>query len=458
MAAENVDFYARISILLIQEDDLPIALEYTERGRGILSRDELRSQPVDFRGNLDDQTLLLEEETLRLAVLEAQNLVDALNRDLNTADQAKQDAQAALEDAQDTYDRHIERMQLQGGFLSRELALDVASLEEIQVALPDDTTLLLYGINPVGSYALLVTANDLRGFTLDAGTDQIDEAVRRFATDRRANADALRDLYDLVFAPITNEITTSHLIISPDGVLNYVPFAALQAPDGHYLIDDYAISMIPSGTTLVLLKDRQNTPAIQPILAMSQRSAPPLPALTHADSEVRIIADLFQMEAVTNATEADLRTQLAGRGILHISAHAELNPFAPLYSVIHLAPDEAGQYDGRLEVREIYELDLSATELVILSGCDTRSGGDGEDFGLINRAFFGAGAQKVVSSLWSVDDEATAMLLTAFMEARLSGTYSNDADALQAAMIKIKDLYPDQPCYWASFVLTGLPD
>ena len=89
-----------------------------------------------------------------------------------------------------------------------------------------------------------------------------------------------------------------------------------------------------------------------------------------------------------------------------------------------------------------------------MSGCDTGSGGTGEDFGLLNRAFLATGAEKVVSSLWSVDDAATADLLTTFIEARQSGL--GEAAALRQAMLQTRESYPD-PYYWASFTLTGQP-
>jgi CHAT domain-containing protein len=156
---------------------------------------------------------------------------------------------------------------------------------------------------------------------------------------------------------------------------------------------------------------------------------------------------------ILGATEADLREYSAGAQIISIFAHAELDRFAPMFSAIHLGA--GGQYDGRLEVREIYELDLTqGTELVILSGSETGSDGTGEDFALLNRAFLEVGADRVVASLWSVDDAATSELLTAFVAQRQN--WDNDAEALRAAMLATRNNNPD-PYFWASFVLTGLP-
>lgn len=453
----NAMLYTNVTDLLINFGDLERALEFAERGRGVLARDELRNGTIDFRENLNDKSLLQEEQTLRLDVVAAQTYVDTLNQDPLASGVEIQRAQAELETAQRAYEDHLQVMQLEGGFISRELSLEVASLEEIQAVLPPDTTLLLYGISNNSTYVLTVTADDIQGFNLSATDGAIDEAIRSFATDRRSNTAPLQDFYTLLFEPIADEITTEKLLISTTSLINYVPFAAMQNPETErYLIEDYTISMVPSATTLVLLTERaaqQSERPASPGLILSQRNAPGLAPLQNADTEANSVAATLNTVSITDATESDLRTNSLDTEIIHISAHAELNPFAPLYSTIYL--DEDDSHDGRFEVREIYELDLAAgTELVVLSGCETGTGGDGEDFGLLNRAFFGAGAPRVVASLWQVDDEATAVLLTAFYE-KLETT-DNYAEALQMAMLSTMEAYPN-PFFWAPFVLTGVP-
>ncbi|MCB9451161.1 MAG: tetratricopeptide repeat protein [Anaerolineaceae bacterium] len=460
---QNRMAYQRLAVLLAQNDDPVLALDYAERGRAILTRNQLQSGGIDFRANAD-QSLLQREQELRLRLQEAQDVVDSLKQDLSATRDSIQAAEQALDDARRDYDLHLDTMQLQGGFLERELSFQTATLERIQAAIPDDTTLLVYVISASldfgrhneirKSVVFLITAHGLDAVFLDVTAEEIAEWNDTFAADRLNNTLVLRNLYDRLITPIADHLTTSHLIISPDGPLNYVPFAALQAPDEHYLINDYSISMVPSATALVLLSQRKEPASSSPALVLAQSNAPGLPLLTHANLEALDIADLFSITPILNASETELRQAVPGSRVLHISAHAELDPFAPLYSVIYLREDDDN--DGRLEVREVYGLDLAeGTELVVLSGCETGSGGDGEDFGLLNRAFFAAGAEKVVSSLWQVDDAATATLLVAYMRAR--ATHLNDAEALRDAMLETRERYP-QVYYWASFALNGLPE
>ena len=186
---------------------------------------------------------------------------------------------------------------------------------------------------------------------------------------------------------------------------------------------------------------------------LAQANAPGLQSLANAQSEASAVAKLLGVAPILDATESDLRSKVKGSKVLHISAHAELDKFAPLFSAIYLKGD--AKYDGRIEAREVYELDLTrGTELVVLSGCNTASGGNGEDFGVLTRAFFAAGTPRVVASLWSVDDQATAFLITTYFAQRAK--LDNDAEALRAAMLATRAKYPD-PYFWASFVLSGLP-
>jgi CHAT domain-containing protein len=147
--------------------------------------------------------------------------------------------------------------------------------------------------------------------------------------------------------------------------------------------------------------------------------------------------------------------------VLYIAAHGEFNERNPLFSALRLAGGDG--YDGRLETHEIYSLDLTRrTELVVLSACETGAGAlsAGDEFSGLSRAFLYAGAPGVVASLWRVDDEATAILMAAFFQARAGGM--RDVEALRSAQQTLHS-YQDEdgntryaaPYYWAAFVLTG---
>jgi hypothetical protein len=142
--------------------------------------------------------------------------------------------------------------------------------------------------------------------------------------------------------------------------------------------------------------------------------------------------------------------------VLHIASHAAFNPIAPLQSGLYLAADDAN--DGVLHLDEVYGLNLAATDLVVLSACQTNVGevSPGDDVLALNRAFLFAGAPTVIASLWNVDDEATSILMTHFYGYLAEGR--GKAEALRQAQIDLRAERPEyaHPFYWAAFVLNGI--
>ncbi len=451
--------YERLAALLVKENKASLAFEYAERGRAIVTRNNLINSPIDIRENLDPALLLREEEMLASLVI-AQNQLDGLYLNPTaTADQI-QDAELALRAIRTDYLELREVMQLRGGYLDRYVNFETASLSEIQKALPADTTLIIYEIsNRFNSVVFLVTNDTMTAQNLDFITEDIDPHVIRFMSDRLANQSELRVIYDYAISPISDLIATSRLLIAADGPLNYVPFAALQAPNSGYLIDDYTISMISSATTFMQLTQRNSinsSTGTSPGLVLSQSFTPGFSTLSNADTEAVAIANTLGVIPINDATESDLRMNSSNSRVIHISAHVELDPYNPEFSAIRLRGQD--KYDGRLDAYEIVDLDLNhGTEVVVLSGCNTASGEGGnnsEDFNTLIRAFFTAGTPRVVASLWSVDDKATSDLLANYFTLRK--VYGDDSLALRHAMLLTRAKYPEV-YFWASFTFNGIP-
>jgi len=107
--------------------------------------------------------------------------------------------------------------------------------------------------------------------------------------------------------------------------------------------------------------------------------------------------------------------------------------------------------DGILTAREISNLDLRGTSLLVLSACETGLGEITSDgvFGL-QRAFKKAGVQTIVMSLWKVDDNATEVMMTEFYTNLSKGI--DKRTAFLNAQNKTKEKYPS-PHYWAAFIM-----
>jgi CHAT domain-containing protein len=151
------------------------------------------------------------------------------------------------------------------------------------------------------------------------------------------------------------------------------------------------------------------------------------------------------------------RTILGGYRLIHFATHGLLDTRHPGRSglVLSLIDHRGKAQDGFLRLKDIYQLKLSA-DLVVLSSCDSALGKNLESEGMIGltRAFLYAGSSRVVSSLWKVDDRATAKLMEHFYRRLHNG--ESPGLALRGAQ---SDLAADSewkfPYYWAAFVLQG---
>ena len=266
--------------------------------------------------------------------------------------------------------------------------------------------------------------------------------------------------------------TVSRLIVVPHGILNYVPFEALLDGD-RFLIERYAVSYAPSTSSLAFLRSRGATgtevvavgnPVMRAAGSATERGQRidrigVMKPLLHAGPEVRAVsavygsvAHVFEQEA---ATEAVLSGPDAARaGIIHIATHGLIDEEMPDRS--GLALTAAPPSDGILQMREIYNLRFNAA-LVTLSACQTALGKaiTGEGIVGLSRAFFYAGSNAVLASLWNVNDASTARLMSPFYRALASGQSIDDAlRAAKLTMVRDGGRL-SHPYFWAAFVVTG---
>jgi CHAT domain-containing protein len=113
----------------------------------------------------------------------------------------------------------------------------------------------------------------------------------------------------------------------------------------------------------------------------------------------------------------------------------------------------SGMDDGILTAYEVSNMYLQATQLVVLSACETGLGeirGSEGVFGL-QRSLRMAGAKNILMSLWQIPDYQTSELMGQFYEEWFSG--KPIGEAFRLAQNYMKEKYPRQPFMWAAFVL-----
>lgn len=144
--------------------------------------------------------------------------------------------------------------------------------------------------------------------------------------------------------------------------------------------------------------------------------------------------------------------------IVHFATHGFFNSEHPELSgiVLSMVKPDGSKTDGFMPLQDICRLNLSA-QLVVLSACETGLGKDikGEGLMSLTRGFMYAGSRTVVTSLWKVDDRATAELMKDFYQSMLQDGLT-PAAALRLAKQRIRQQKAwSAPYFWAGFVLQG---
>jgi CHAT domain-containing protein len=258
----------------------------------------------------------------------------------------------------------------------------------------------------------------------------------------------LQQLHQLLIAPIADLLPTdpnAHVIFMPQGSLFLVPFAALQDPQGKYLIEQHTIITAPSIQVLEStqkLRQQVQQAGRQQALVVGNPTMPlQLRQLPGAQREAEAIAPLFRTQPIlgAQATKAAIVQQMPNARWIHLATHGILDDQQGLGSAIALAPNGTGETnDGLLTADEIFNLKLNA-ELVVLSACDTGQGritGDGV-LGL-SRSLITAGVPSVIVSLWAVNDDSTSHLMKQFYTNLSTGKMGKAAALRQAQIAMIK--------------------
>ena len=241
-----------------------------------------------------------------------------------------------------------------------------------------------------------------------------------------------------------------------------MPFAALRKPGAAapFLVQQYVLTTVPSASVWLRLRERTLPPQGGGVLALAPRAD----ALPGTRTEVATIARVFGTRARVligpQATRKELERTASSQEIIHFATYGVLNKHNPLFSFVELAPGKGSNADGRLEVHDVFGLDLHA-RLVVLSACQTALGSgaladvpSGDDWVGLVEAFLYAGAANVLATLWPVQDRATAGFMERFYTELASGR--SEAEALTATQrAMLRNSATASPFYWAGFSLSG---
>jgi CHAT domain-containing protein len=391
------------------------AFNVSERARSRAFLDVLGSKVQLARSG----TMMEHERALQARISVLRAMMAAEGVDPTQASELR----AELVDAEQAYSGYLARIRKENKEHASLVNVEPLKLGQVQEMLDPGLTLLEYFVNAdklylwvVGKDRFQFLSHSIARKDLVSKVTELRDTIYQFGEKERFNA-LSQELYRLLIAPAVPHIKGKELLIVPHDVLHYLPFQGLLGSDGRYLIEKYPVYYLSSASLMQFTKEKRRAGTNDKVLAFGNPDlGDPEKNLAFAELEAKEVKAAYPKSSVylrKEATEEKSKTLSANQDILHFATHAELNEDDPLSSAVLLARED--KEDGRLEVREIFGMDLKAN-LVVLSGCETGLGklSTGDELVGLTRAFIYAGTPSVVASLWSVDDSSTAHLMASF--------------------------------------------
>lgn len=357
---------------------------------------------------------------------------------------------------------------------------DAPTLDSLRSQLSDKQRLVSFVVGKedgLDHYSALIVGKQHGPLRVDLGpVVEIDARLRQWREALSSNH-AGSELSDRVLQPVLAASDgASELFVIPTGALHLLPWAALPAGDGQFLVERGPVIRLlhrEAELTTAVATARARSPVpggSNGLLALGGAqfgelaTAMPLNACaSFAEHEFSILpgslAEVAELqrewpawrpdETVTahvgkSASERHFRREAPGKRVLHLATHAffvdpqtcitDTGLLRGVGSLVARAPHEtvtlaglalanANQRaalptadDGILAAEEIAMLDLRGVELAVLSACDTALGTLTSTEGVLGlrRAFRLAGVESLVTSLWKVSDEDARVWMRAF--------------------------------------------
>ena len=310
---------------------------------------------------------------------------------------------------------------------------------ELLVSLPDG---LVQFRSPVGLQEL---TNEVRRFRRDTET---------FQGGREDYLEHAQQLYRWLIAPIEPDLERQQietLVMIPDGPLRTIPVGAMH--DGEsFLIEKYSVATTP-GFTLTSPRPLVRT-GINALATGITEAVQNFSSLPSVATELTNIESLYPSTVLKdeNFLVERLESEISegSYSVVHIATHAQFDSDHTKSFLL--------TYDGRLTMDRLQDsigrrrYQAEPVELLVLSACQTAAGDDRAALGLAGVALK-AGARSALATLWLINDESTALMVSEFYR-HLQDPSNSKAQALQKAQLfLLQDDRFRHPYFWAPFLL-----
>ncbi len=339
------------------------------------------------------------------------------------------------------------------------------NIEEIQQKMPENVQIVQYSLQNDRLAIWIVTKDKFELIEKKIELAEFENKINSYRKaiiekgDKQKLEKPAKELYEMLI-PKGLE-TGKSICLIPDKSLLQIPFASLIAPNGKYLIEEFALLYSPSSSVFVLasenakLKEKETNERLLSIgnPTFDRKENPNLADLPSAEIEAENIAKDYKDSEVLigeNATKVSFLKKFESDEIIHFAGHYVANSFSPGNSKLVFA-------DESLRSNELSTKRLKRAKLVVLSACETGFDAVNKSEGAIGigRTFLAMGTPMVVASNWKVDSDATKDLMISFHKKRRIGKLTTIEALQQAQLEMLKSEKFNHPVYWSAFSMTG---
>ena len=473
-----VDYYGtgiEVAIELTEQLEDPSyihdAYYFSSKSKGLILRNQISEMKA--LESVASPDMIAEERRLSKRINDIKESINNLSEAPDTLMRDYLQAQVEL----DVFIQNIENKNPE--YYNRKHAFkDQLSVSDIQNKINADQVILEYFFSNEKLYSFWITKDDFFYLSIDNDQklkDQLESYLSQIQTLTSASSGLSLSLYNQIMVEGLEMLTEEQtkICIIPDGLLHSLPFEALETSDGgntKYLIEDYTISMSYASHLLFseetanngkksyvgfgtnynteLSTDLQKLSFIEDEINLS--------GFNLSENEVQQGAKLFSGSMFLNkdASTTNFQNSATEADIIHLSLHGLVNTDDPTKSCIVF---DNTTDDFILTASDLYSYKIN-TDLVVLSSCHTANGKiyRGEGVQGMTKAFVLAGADHIVSSLWSASERTSSDILTTFLRQYNAGD-SMSASLREAKLNYLSNATPSQrhPYYWANYVLIG---
>lgn len=294
------------------------------------------------------------------------------------------------------------------------------------------------------------------------GLIRVLESQMKRSAPQKEMLPTLGTLYRWLYKPISSKVRQADtLVFIPDRELTTIPFTALyDEGSGHFLIEDQAVSVVPSATLLLAHSRFRRKSNLGKVLLAGVGRAPEdrphLPRLSAVEEEVREVARLYENPIVLLERQASFSSfseKVPGSGIVHFAGHALVNTRRPELSLLLFHPGPQG--DGAVPISQVLSAGLSDAALVVLSACSTMDQELEERERPLGAAgmLYASGIPAVLAGRLQLDDRLALRITPGFHRALRNGL--SPAQALRVSLVQLLREGRLPPSQWAVLSIVG---